>query len=177
VQQRVLGVLEQMTGLDDLTAQSRGTDGCGIPTIAVPLGNLALAMARLAEPGDQPEPRQQACARIRRAMAGHPVMVAGSGSTATRILETLNGRALVKSGAEGVYTAALPELGLGLALKIDDGAARAAEVALLRLLARLQLLEGDAETALAGLARPTVWSRTGVAAGAIRPVAECPGID
>jgi L-asparaginase II len=177
VQQRILGVLEQMTGLDDLTAQPRGTDGCGIPTIAVPLGNLALAMARFGEPDDQPERRQAACARIARAIAAHPAMIAGTGRLDSAIAEALGTRCLAKTGAEGVYAAALPELGLGLALKIDDGATRAAQVALLRLLDRLGLLDGDASRRLADFARPAVTSRAGETVGEVRPVADFPGID
>ena len=143
VQQRVLGVLESMTGLD-LGAAPRGTDGCGIPTIAVPLGNLALAMARLAHPHDQPKARQTACARIRAAMTAEPFMIRGTDGYCSRVIEATGGRALVKIGAEGVYCGALPELGLGLALKVDDGAARAAIAILGRLLLRLEVIAPDA---------------------------------
>ncbi|MHA1599870.1 MAG: asparaginase, partial [Alphaproteobacteria bacterium] len=75
VQQRILGVLETMTGLD-LGAAPRGIDGCGIPVIGIPLGNLALAFARLTDPRDQPEARQAACERVCTAMAAEPFMVA-----------------------------------------------------------------------------------------------------
>ncbi len=85
VQQRVLGTLESMTGLD-LGAVPRGVDGCGIPVLGVPLGSLALAMARLADPADQPESRQAACARIRSAMAAEPFMVSGTGQFCTRVI-------------------------------------------------------------------------------------------
>jgi L-asparaginase II len=177
VQQRVLGVLEQMTGLDDLTAQPRGIDGCGIPTIAVPLGNLALAMARFGEADDQPERRQAACRRLLQAVAAEPRMIAGTGRVDSAIAQALGARCLAKTGAEGVHAAVLPELGLGLALKIDDGAGRAAEVVLLRLLARLQLLDGPAGAALAGYAKPAVTARDGRRVGEIRPVADFPGLD
>jgi L-asparaginase II len=101
VQQRVLGILETMTGLD-LSGAPRGIDGCGIPTIAMPLGNLALAMARLADPDDQPERRQAACAQVRAAMVAEPVMIGGTESPCTWIISATGGRALVKTGAEGV---------------------------------------------------------------------------
>ncbi|HIC81246.1 MAG TPA: asparaginase, partial [Kiloniellaceae bacterium] len=71
VQQRILGVLEGMTGLD-LGAAPRGVDGCGIPVLGIPLGNIALAMARLGRPDDQPKARQAACRRVRRAVATEP---------------------------------------------------------------------------------------------------------
>jgi L-asparaginase II len=170
-------VLEQMTGLDDLTAQPRGIDGCGIPTIALPLGNLALALARFGEPDDQPERRQHACRRLLNAVADQPRMIAGTGRVDSAIAAALGTRCLAKAGAEGVHGAVLPDLGLGLALKIDDGAGRAAEVVLLRLLTRLQLLDGEAGRALASYATPTVTARDGRAVGEIRPVADFPGLD
>jgi L-asparaginase II len=174
VQQRVLGVLEQMTGLDDLSACPRGIDGCGVPTIRMPLGNLALAMARFADPDDQPERRQDAARRLRRAMAAEPHYVAGTGRVCTRVLEALGERALVKTGAEGVYCGAFPELGLGLALKCEDGAGRASEVMLIRLLERLGLLDGPAGDALADLRAPELRNRAGTRVGEIRPIADFP---
>jgi L-asparaginase II len=174
VQQRVLGVLEQMTGLDDLSACPRGIDGCGVPTIRMPLGNLALAMARFADPDDQPERRQDAARRLRQAMAAEPHYVAGTGRVCTRVLEALGAQALVKTGAEGVYCGAFPELGLGLALKCEDGAGRASEVMLIRLLDRLGLLDGAAGEALADLRAPEIRNRAGTLVGAVRPVADFP---
>jgi L-asparaginase II len=173
VQQRVLGILEMMTGLD-LREAPRGIDGCGIPQIGIPLGNIALAMARLAEPADQPERRQSACARVRRAMAAHPELVAGSGRFCTRVMSVTGERVLIKTGAEGVYGAALPSLGLGVALKIDDGATRAAEVATGRLLERLQVFDAAASTELADLLRPKLHNRAHTEVGEIRAVADFP---
>ena len=167
VQQRVLGVLEQMTGLD-LTGAPRGTDGCGIPVIGLPLGNLALAMARLGHPHDQPKARRDACARIRTAMIAEPFMVAGTGRFCTRAIEALAGRALVKTGAEGVYCAVLPDARLGIAIKIDDGARRAAEFVTARLLKRLGVVDDEAAHQLRDALDPVIASRAGSPVGAIR---------
>ncbi len=168
VQQRVLGTLESMTGLD-LGGAPRGVDGCGIPVIAVPLGNLALAMARLADPADQPEPRQAACARIRAAMAAEPFMISGTGRFCTRVIAETGGRALVKTGAEGVYSGALTEAGLGIALKIDDGAGPAAEAVMAGLLARFGLLDAAHE-----LCAPRLSNHAGAVVGELRPPAGGP---
>ena len=168
VQQRVLDLLEAMTGLD-LGAAPRGIDGCGIPVIGVPLANLALAMARLADPAGQPEARQAACARIRSAMTAEPFMVSGSGGFCSRVIAETRGRALVKTGAEGFYCGALPELGIGLALKVDDGAGRAAEAIMARLLARLGVIEADHELLL----RP-LRNRAGAQVGELRAPAGRP---
>ena len=128
VQQTLLGIMEMMSGLD-LRGAPRGIDGCGIPQIAMPLGNIALAMARMAEPDDQPERRQKAAARVLQSMERHPEMVAGTHRYCTKVMQATKGRALIKTGAEGVYCGVIPELGLGLCVKIDDGGTRAAEVA------------------------------------------------
>jgi len=171
VQQRVLGALETMCGLD-LGRAPVGIDGCGIPTVGIPLGNLALAMAQLADPRHQPEARQAACARIRRAVALHPFMVAGSRRFCTRIMEVTRERALVKTGAEGVYCAALPTWGLGVALMVDDGAGRAAEVLMGRLLHKLGIL-GDEEAAeLSAWLQPQIRNRAGLEVGEIRPLGQ-----
>jgi len=167
VQQRVIGIIEQMTGMDLFDAP-KGMDGCGIPTIAVPLGNLALAMARLGDPHDQPEERQKACARIRNAMAMEPYLIAGKGRFCTRLIDALGQAALVKMGAEGVYCATLTELGLGVAIKIDDGAERAAEAVMMRLLMKLDVLTDRAMGRLLNLLEPPIFSRSGEVIGVLR---------
>ncbi|MEX0814522.1 MAG: asparaginase, partial [Dongiaceae bacterium] len=84
------------------------------------------------------------------------------------------GAVLVKTGAEGVYVAILPTLGLGVALKVDDGAGRAAEVAMGQVLRHLGLLSAEQETALAAMLTPPVVNRVGTETGRIRPAADCP---
>jgi L-asparaginase II len=80
-------------------------------------------------------------------------------------------RALLKGGAEGVYCAALPAQGLGVALKIDDGASRAAEVAMGRLLRRFGALAGDEPERLLRILEPAVTNWAGTVVGEIRPAA------
>ncbi len=174
VQQRVLGIMEQMTGLDDLTTAPCGIDGCGIPTIAVPLGNLALAMARFADPADQPEGRRTACARIRKAMAAEPYMVAGKNRFCTQIMQVTGERALIKIGAEGVYCGALPELGLGIAVKADDGAGRAAETIMGRLLTALKVLSAAESEELRDVLVAPIRNRARKRVGEVRPAADFP---
>lgn len=171
VQQRVLGILESMAGLD-LSAAPRGIDGCGIPVIGIPLGNLALAMARFADPADQPEARQAACARVRAALTAEPFMIAGSGRFCSELIAASRGKVLAKTGAEGVFCVSLTEPGLGLALKVEDGATRAAEVATLNLLRDLGLLDSETTAALDKLFEPPVLNRAGLKVGVLRPTAD-----
>ena len=167
IQQRVLGIVESMTGLD-LSAAPRGVDGCGIPTLGVPLGNVALAMARLVDPADQPEARQAACARICQAMREEPFLVAGSDRFCTTVIEATGGRALIKTGAEGVYCGALPEQGLGIALKVEDGAGRASETVMAHLLQELGVLDEAASGRIAERHPPVLKNRAGRETGEIR---------
>jgi L-asparaginase II len=103
------------------------------------------------------------------AMAAEPLMVSGSTGFATALLRAAAATVRAKPGAEGVYCAALPGLGYGLALKIEDGAGRAAEVALGAILLQLGVLDGAAEQALAGRLRPPVRNVAGAVVGEIRP--------
>ncbi|MCP5366970.1 MAG: asparaginase [Hyphomicrobiales bacterium] len=167
VQQRVLGVFEQMSGTD-LGAAPCGIDGCSAPTWAMPLGNLALAMARLAAPDDLPPARARAARRVFAAMTAHPYLVAGTDRYCTTVMQAGAGALMVKTGAEGVYCAALPAHGLGIALKCDDGATRAAEVTMTALLLHLDLAAGALKARLEALARPDITNWRGVAVGDVR---------
>ncbi len=170
VQQRLLGLMEQLAGLD-LGNAPRGIDGCGIPVYGVPLGNLALAFARFADPARLPPARAEAARRIQSAMIAEPYLVAGTGRFCTEVIEATQGDAIVKTGAEGVYCAALPRLGLGVAVKIEDGAARAAEIALAAILRKLGVL-GEARAAcLADRLRAPRRNWPGTHIGDVRPTA------
>lgn len=167
VQQRVLGTFEAMCGLD-LSDAPRGIDGCSLPVWGMPLGNLALGMARFADPADQPEARQQACARLRKAMAAEPFMVHGSDTFVTDCMAACGEAVLVKGGAEGVFTAALPALGLGVAVKIEDGAARASETAMANILAGLGVFDERATATLARWLAQPLSNWAGMDIGTVR---------
>ena len=173
VQQRILGVLEMMTGLD-LGEAAKGVDGCGIPVIGIPVGHIALAMARMADPSDQPEARQEAIERIRQAQAAAPLMVAGSGRYCTQVMEVLGEKAIVKTGAEGVFCGALPEFGVGIAIKVDDGGTRAAEILMTRVLQHFQVISAEEAEKLTSVLEPQLHNRAGTLVGQVRLAADCP---
>ena len=137
VQQRIRRALEDMTSCA-LGADALGIDGCSVPNWAIPAAGLARAFARLATGEGLSPVRAEACRRIREACWAHPELMAGRGLLVTEVLQRLGGQVLVKGGAEGVYCGAFVERGLGFALKIDDGAKRAAEAAVVQVIARLQ---------------------------------------
>jgi L-asparaginase II len=115
----------------------RGIDGCSLPTYALPLSALAHGFARLGTGAGLVPERARAGRRLVDACFAAPVLVAGEGRFDTIVLRGLRGAAFTKGGAEGVHCATLPQLGLGIALKIDDGAKRGAERALSEVLAAL----------------------------------------
>jgi L-asparaginase II len=123
----------------------RGTDGCSIPTFAIPLRHLALGFARFGSGTGLSDGRARAARRLREAVVKAPFYVAGTGRFDTRVMECLGARVFCKVGAEGVYCAAFPQLGLGVAIKMDDGNnARAVEVAVVALVeALLPLNDAD----------------------------------
>jgi L-asparaginase II len=123
-----------------------GIDGCTVPNFAVPLSALARALAQFADPSGLSAPRRQASQRILDAMRAHPELIAGTGRCCTLLMRQ-NPDIAVKTGAEGVYVAIVPSLGLGVALKIDDGATRASETAIASVLIALGVLPDDGTAA------------------------------
>lgn len=160
VQQAAKAALEDVFGAT-LTADVCGIDGCSIPTWAIPLDRLATGMAKLATGRGLGPERARAARRILDAAMAEPFMVAGTNRFCTGFMTALAGRVYAKTGAEGVFCAAVPELGVGIAVKIDDGAARAAEVVLAEVVARLLGAEGVNKADLAPYREPvlTNWNR------------------
>ncbi|MCC6246990.1 MAG: asparaginase [Rubrivivax sp.] len=147
VMREVTASLADATGFD-LAHTARGTDGCSIPTYAIPLRHLAHAFAKVATGAGLDADRARAAKRLREAVARAPQMVAGSGRFDSRVMQRLGERVFCKVGAEGVYCAALPEAGLGVAIKMDDGnTARAAEVVMAAVIERLVPMPGDDDAA------------------------------
>ena len=171
IQREARAAIEQMTGAA-LSPDFCGTDGCSIPTYGLPLDALALGFARFGTGQGLAPKRAAAAATLRNAVAKHPYMVAGFGRFDTIVMTALGARAFVKVGAEGVYCAALPELGLGIALKCDDGAERGAEMMMAALLARLLQLDDRDRTALQSQLAPKLVNWNGVEVGQIRASGE-----
>jgi L-asparaginase II len=170
VQRAVKAALEGIAGVA-LEDRSSATDGCSVPTWPLPLERLAYAFARFGTGCGLDPRRAEAAARIRAAFAARPHLVAGTGRFVTLVLAHFGARVLVKGGAEGVLCGALPERGLGIAVKCDDGAARAAEVAMAALISRLLAFDDADRAALEPLVRPVLRNWSGIEVGALRPSA------
>ncbi|GBE42315.1 L-asparaginase II [bacterium BMS3Bbin10] len=136
VQRQVRRAIEDMTG-EAALPELCGIDGCSLPTWAMPLQGLAGAFARLATFSGLAPVRMSACKRLIHACTSEPQMVEGTGRFGTGVMRALGAAAFVKGGAEGVYCAAFPEQGVGMALKMDDGARRGAEAVAAHVIAAL----------------------------------------
>jgi L-asparaginase II len=135
VQLRIWRDLEELTHCR-LGADVCAIDGCSVPNWAIPLGAMAAAFARFATGEGLTSERASLCRRLMEACWAEPELVAGPGRLDTLAMTRLGGEVLIKSGAEGVYCGALPGRGIGFALKLDDGAKRAAEAVAVALIAR-----------------------------------------
>lgn len=166
IQSAIRDVMADLTGAH-LGTDTCATDGCSIPTYAIPLERLAHGFARMATGIGLGEKRAAAARRLFAACMAEPFYVAGTNRACTRIMRIGGGRIFAKTGAEGVFCAALPEQGLGIALKCDDGAGRAAETMIATLLARYV---GDAElkAGLEEMARRALINWNGIHVGDVR---------
>jgi L-asparaginase II len=168
VQREVAASIEAMTGAR-LSEEMRAVDGCAIPTYAVPLVALARGFARLGTGHGLSQGCCNAAARIRAAVAAHPATVAGRGRFDTEVMSLLGARVFTKSGAEGVFCAALPEVGLGFAVKADDGAGRAAQVMIAALIQRFAGLDDASAVRLSRFVSPRLFNWNGAEVGLLRP--------
>lgn len=142
-----------------------GYDGCAIPSVAMPLQRIALAMARFGDPAYFGGERRTAVEKIHAAVTAHPYLVAGKERLCTDLMDILAPEILIKVGAAGVYTAVIPEHNLGVALKIDDGHDGAARVALGAVLNTLGVLPSDKAQALSEYFTPSINNSRGESIG------------
>jgi len=140
VQVAIKTAIEEM--VDEVTT-GHVIDGCSAPNLAMTLTGLARSMARMADPTGLGSVRGKAARSLVDAMCKHPDLVAGENRACTDLMRATGGKVAVKTGAEGVFVAIVPEQGLGIALKIEDGAARASEAAIAALLVRLGVADAD----------------------------------
>jgi L-asparaginase II len=168
VQRAIKAAIEDLSGA--AIGEDRGAiDGCSVPTWAQPLADLARAFARFGSGHGLLPKRAAAALRLRTACATKPWFVAGTGRLCTDLMTHFGERVLVKTGAEGVFCTALPEQGLGIAIKCDDGAGRAAEVVVAALISRFASLDDADHELLRRLMYPTVRNWNGIAVGLLRP--------
>jgi L-asparaginase II len=164
VQQRMLREMSSWCSVpeDDIV---QATDGCGVVTFGLPLRAMARGFARFASAARRGE---EAPRRVVESMVRYPDLVGGTERLCTRVMEVTQGRVFLKVGAEGVYCAGAPGAELGVALKVEDGASRAAEAAVVSVLRLLALVTDEEMGELERFAEPPVRNTRGEVVGAVR---------
>ncbi len=167
-------LLAQFAGMreDDIRF---AVDNCAVPTFLLPIESTATAFARFVTGRGVPADLARAAARISTAMRENPGMVGGEARFDTDLMTAAGGSILAKGGAEGFQGIGLPERGLGMALKISDGNARAGAPVTLEILRRLDLLDAETLSRLQSYANPEVRNHQGELVGRLTTVFEIEG--
>ncbi len=148
----------------------RSIDGCGVPVIAVPLKNMALAYARLCDENFSGGKYKKPQNYIISSMTMYPDMVAGNGRLDTEIMKLLGDRVICKIGAEGVYCVGIIGKAIGIALKVEDGNSRAVGPAVLEMLLQMKVISRDEIEQLKEYWNPPVLNNGGEKVGEIKAV-------
>lgn len=164
-QQAIREAIREVCGAEPLV----GTDGCSAPNFALPLRHAAQGFARLALPQGVRNETADALGRLARCMARHPEMVAGESMLDTDLMGASEDRLVSKAGAEGVQCVGDLTTGAALALKVEDGAARAVAPATIEALRQLSWLEPRALEVLGDWWMPAVKNHAGRVVGRIKP--------
>jgi L-asparaginase II len=160
VQKAIAHTIEKLCEVD-LSQAPVGVDGCSVPTWAMPLHNMALGFAKLCDETYAPYER------IIRAARNHPFMIAGTGRFDTRVMQAVP-RLFMKFGAEGVFCGSIPHAGLGFAVKCDDGAARAVEVAMISVALKLDVWTPEERAKLVSFHHDTLKNWRKIEVGEVR---------
>ena len=169
VQQRILTVISELTDVPMEDIQI-GIDGCGVPVHGIPLRNLALGFARMADPSELEESRQQSIRRVTTAMMNAPEMVGGTSRFCTDFMKHMSGKMFGKVGAEGVYCVGVPKAGIGIAVKIEDGNARATSAVIMEILSQMDLLDEQEANALESYHYPPLLNARKELVGMLKPM-------
>lgn len=165
VQREILKTMKYITKCEEIKI---GVDGCGVPVFGMPLYNMALGFARLTNPEDLERRKKEAAEKIVHAMQSYPENVAGTKRFDTDLMKTTR-KVIGKNGAEGVYCVGVLDKGIGIALKIDDGANRAKTPAIMEILKKLNILEGKELEMLKNYHTPLSKNHQGKIVGKIVP--------
>ena len=168
VQRACLEAFEMTTN-----AKSPGfaTDGCSAPNYAASLSDVARSMAWFASAAQRSDRASKAAHKLVDAMRLYPELVAGEGRACTELMQAMDGKVAIKTGAEGVYIAIIPEKKIGIAVKVMDGARRGSECAIAALLVAVGVLNPD-HPATKKRMNASITNWRGIETGFIRPAAD-----
>lgn len=170
-QQQIIDVIADVTQYERKKIAT-SVDGCGVPVHRVPLFNLALGFGRLAKPDDWnegSEVRKRSLARVRDAMVTHPEMVAGTDRFDTDLMTAFSQRIVAKGGAEGVHCFGDQQIGIGVAVKVEDGNGRATSVVSMEVMKQLKIGDEAIWDKLKGYTYAPVLNARKETIGVIKP--------
>lgn len=170
VQKAIRDNVAMMTGLKSPESLITAIDGCGVPTFFLPLSRMAYAYARLVDPRAMESTKAGAALIVSEAMRNHPDLISGTGRTEVTIQEAVGHRLVVKGGAEAVFCLGIPDKGLGVAIKVDDGNARTLPPLVTGVLAEVGVLSDDEIQKLADVIQPVLKNYGGTEVGMMKPV-------
>jgi L-asparaginase II len=160
------GILHEISLWTDIPCGKivQAVDGCGVVVFGMTLERMARAYSRFAVAAGRGEEQPL---RVLKAMSSHPFLVGGTDRIDSAIIHETKGRVVSKVGAEGVHCAFLADRGIGIAIKVEDGAQRAQVPALLRLLQELDALPDPLPPKLADWMRRPVKNTRGECVGEV----------
>jgi L-asparaginase II len=146
-----------------------GIDGCSAPNYAMPLARLAHLYARLAQGARDPK-LGGAMGDLFDAMTARPDLVSGEARTDLAWMTAGGGDWVAKIGADAVQAIGIRSAGIGIAIKVTDGAVRALHPAVYSVLEQLGLLDAKRREHLEPYRAPPIRNARGTPAGEVRAV-------
>ena len=166
VQRCCLEAVAKWSGLPQ-SAIGRAVDGCGAVVFSLPLESMARAYANLAKAARDDD---EVCGRIVHAMQTRPFLIGGTDRFDSILIEETEGEVVAKIGAEGVHSVAVPSRGLGIAIKVEDGAQRAQFAGVVRVLQYLDVLPSQLPPRLDEFLHRPIRNTRGEVVGELRVV-------
>lgn len=170
VQKTIRKMVAKMARIPREDSIYTAVDGCGVPTFYLPLSKMALAYARLVDPRGLDTAEAGAALIVAEAMRMHPEVVSGTGRLEVTLAQATRNRLVSKGGAEGVFCVGIPERGLGVAVKVDDGGARAIPALVTAVLTEIKALTDEEVGRLSSVMFSPVKNHAGNEVGRIEPV-------
>lgn len=170
IQKEIKKVVAEMCGIDEKKIYI-GTDGCTVPVYGIPLYNMALGFAKLANPDNLSIEYKNAANRVFKAMNNAPEMVAGTNGFCTELIKNTHGKLIGKFGAEAVYCIGIKGMNIGIAVKIEDGNSnRALYPVVMQCLEDLNVLDKEEKKALNKFKIIKNLNNIGKSVGEIKPI-------
>lgn len=117
-----------------------GIEGCGAPTFALPLKNMAIGFSKLKSLISKKQLTSQSLQVLADSMWRYPEMVSGRGRLDYELAIASKRNILAKAGAEAVHCGVILDKSYGLAVKILDGSRRAVAPASIEVYRQLGVL-------------------------------------